>query len=105
MALRIFVRFVDTLSNSRPPHAGLNLQPNFPKPLLPPMNKSTLHEMFGCETKIQIPRSIWFPVHLRWALVLAVLIVPQAGRALEWHATVGAQSGDKGHLGSSVSSQ
>ena len=60
------------------------------------MNKSTLHEMFGCETKIQIPRSIWFPALLRWALVLAVLIVPQAGRALEWHATVGAQSGDKG---------
>src|ERR1700693_1013568 len=61
------------------------------------MNKSTLHEMFGCETKIQIPRSIWFPALLRWALVLTVLIVPQAARALEWHATVGAQSGDKGH--------
>ncbi len=60
------------------------------------MNKSTLHEMFGCETKIQIPRSIWLPALLRWALVLAVLIVPQGGRALEWHATVGAQSGDKG---------
>jgi plastocyanin len=61
------------------------------------MNKSTLHEMFGCGTKIQISRSIWFPALWRWALVLAVLIVPQAGRALEWHATVGAQSGDKGH--------
>jgi plastocyanin len=60
------------------------------------MNKSTLHEMFGCETKIQIPRSIWLQALLRWALVLAVLTVPQAGRALEWHATVGAQSGDKG---------
>ena len=60
------------------------------------MNKSTLHEIFGCETKIQIPRSIWFPALLRWALVLAVLTVPQAGRAAEWHATVGAQSGDKG---------
>ena len=80
----------------QPPHAVLDLQPNFPKPLLPPMNKSALHEMFGCETKIQIPRSIWLPALLRWALVLAVLIVPQAGRALEWHATVGAQSGDKG---------
>jgi hypothetical protein len=61
------------------------------------MNKSTLHEMLGRGTKIRIPRSIWFPALLRWALVLAVLIVPQAGRALEWHATVGAQSGDKGH--------
>jgi plastocyanin len=61
------------------------------------MNKSTLHEMFGCGTKIQIPRLIWFPALLRWALALAVLIVPQAGRALEWHATVGAQSGDRGH--------
>ncbi len=60
------------------------------------MNKSTLHEMFGCETKIQIPRSICLQALLRWALVLAVLTVPQAGRALEWHATVGAQSGDKG---------
>jgi plastocyanin len=80
-----------------PLHADLDLQPNFPKPLLPPMNKSTLHEMFRCETKIQIPRSIWLPALLRWALGLAVLIVPQAGRALEWHATVGAQSGDRGH--------
>jgi hypothetical protein len=80
-----------------PLHADLDLQPNFPKPLLPPMNKSTLHEMFRCETKIQIPRSIWLPALLRWALGLAVLIVPQAGRALEWHATVGAQSSDKGH--------
>jgi plastocyanin len=79
-----------------PLHADLDLQPNFPKPLLPPMNKSTLHEMFRCETKIQIPRSIWLPALLRWALVLAVLIVPQAGRALEWHATVGAQGNDKG---------
>jgi plastocyanin len=61
------------------------------------MKKSALHEMFGCETKIQIPQSIWLPALLRWALVLAVLIVPQAGRALEWHATVGAQSSDKGH--------
>jgi plastocyanin len=61
------------------------------------MNKSTLHEMFGCQTKIQIPRSIWLPALLRWALALAVLIVPQAGQALERHATVGAQSSDKGH--------
>src|ERR1700738_2518540 len=60
------------------------------------MNKSTPPEMFRCETKIQISRSIWFQALLRWALVLAVLIVPQAGRALEWRATVGAQSGDKG---------
>jgi len=60
------------------------------------MNKSTLHEMFRCETKTQIPRSIWLPALLRWALVLAVLIVPQAARALEWHAIVGAQSNDKG---------
>jgi plastocyanin len=64
------------------------------------MNKSTLHEMFGCETKIQISRSIWFPALWRWVLVLAVLVVPQAVRALEpatWYATVGAQNGDKGH--------
>jgi len=64
------------------------------------MNKSTLHEMFGCETKMQISRSIRFPALLRWALVLAVLVVPKAVRALEpatWYATVGAQSGDKGH--------
>ncbi len=43
----------------QPPRTDLDLQPNFPKPLLPPMNKTTLREMFGCETKIQIPRSIW----------------------------------------------
>src|ERR1700730_8556707 len=60
------------------------------------MKKSALHEMLGCETKIQIPKLIWLPALFRWALVLAVLIVPQAGRALEWHATVGAQSADKG---------
>jgi plastocyanin len=36
------------------------------------------------------------PSSLRWMLLFAVLIVPQAGRALEWHATVGAQSADKG---------
>jgi plastocyanin len=60
------------------------------------MNKSPQHEIFGCEAKIQIRRSIWFPALLRWALILAVLIVPQAARAAEWHATVGAQSGDKG---------
>src|ERR1700680_1989101 len=60
------------------------------------MNKSTPPEMFRCETKIQISRSIWLQALLRWALVLAVLTVPQAGRALEWRATVGAQSNDKG---------
>src|SRR5467141_3475945 len=44
------------------------------------------------------PRSIWFPALLRWMLLLlaAILIVPQAVRALECHATVGAESGDKG---------
>jgi plastocyanin len=36
------------------------------------------------------------PSSLRWMLLFTVLIVPQAGRALEWHATVGAQSADKG---------
>jgi plastocyanin len=62
------------------------------------MNKPTLQEMFGCETKIRISPSIWFPALLRWMLLLlaAIMIVPQAGRALEWHATVGAQSCDKG---------
>jgi serine/threonine protein kinase len=29
------------------------------------------------------------PLDQRWVLLFAVLIVPQAGRALEWHATVG----------------
>jgi plastocyanin len=61
------------------------------------MNIFTLNEMFGCETKIQIPRSIWFPSILSRVLLLVALIVPQAGQALEWHATVGAQSDDKGH--------
>jgi plastocyanin len=70
------------------------------------MNKSTLHEMFGCETKIQIPRSIWLPALLRWMLLFTVLIVLQvlwgvasasATPPQTWHATVGAQSSDKGH--------
>jgi plastocyanin len=61
------------------------------------MNKSTLHEMFERKAKNQIFRSSWFLAVLHWMLLLAVLIVPQAGRALEWHATVGAQSGDMGH--------
>ena len=61
------------------------------------MNKSTLHEMFGRKAKNQIFRSSWFLAVLNWMLLLAVLIVPQAVRALEWSATVGAQSGDKGH--------
>ena len=68
------------------------------------MNKSTLHEMFGCETKIQIPRSIWLPALLRWMLLFAVLIVPQvlwgaasaSATPQTWYATVGAQSNDKG---------
>ncbi len=37
-----------------------------------------------------------FTSHFRWLLVLAILIVPQAVQA-QWHATVGAQSKDKGH--------
>ena len=36
------------------------------------------------------------PSSLRWMSLLAVLIVPQAGRALEWQAIVGAQSANKG---------
>jgi plastocyanin len=65
------------------------------------MNKTTQQEMFKMfrwETKIRIPRSILFPALWRWIrlLLTVILIVPQAGRALEWHATVGAQSGDKG---------
>jgi plastocyanin len=60
------------------------------------MNKSALPENLGRNTKLVFSRSTWFPVLLRWALLLAVLIVPQAVRA-QWHATVGAQSGDKGH--------
>jgi len=37
-----------------------------------------------------------FKSHFRWLLVLAILIVPQVVQA-QWHATVGAQSGDMGH--------
>jgi len=36
-----------------------------------------------------------FKSHFRWLLVLAILIVPQVVQA-QWHATVGAQSGDMG---------
>jgi plastocyanin len=70
------------------------------------MNKSTLHDMLGRKTNIQICRSIRFPALLRWMLLVGVLIVPQAVRAtptptpnpspVEWHATVGAQSPDMG---------
>jgi hypothetical protein len=69
------------------------------------MNKSTLHEMFGCETKIQLPQSIWLPALLRWILLFAIPIVPQvlwgvasasATPPQTWHAAVGAQSNDKG---------
>jgi plastocyanin len=44
------------------------------------MNKFALDKMFG---------------NLRWMLLLAVLIVPSVVQA-QWHATVGAQSKDKG---------
>ena len=33
----------------------------------------------------------------RWMAIIAVLVVPQALQATQWHATVGAQSKDKGH--------
>jgi plastocyanin len=70
------------------------------------MNKPTLHKMFGCRTKIHIPRSIWFPALLRRMLLFAALIVPHvpwevasasATPPQTWHAVVGAQSSDKGH--------
>jgi plastocyanin len=74
------------------------------------MNKSALPENLGRNRKLLFSRSTWFPALLRWALLLAVLIVPRAVRAdptptptatpnsgpAQWHATVGAQSGDKG---------
>ena len=65
-----------------------------------------MNEFNVSKTKISIPRSIWFPALLRWALVLAVLIVPQVlwGAASApatpqptpqtWFATVGAQSNE-----------
>jgi plastocyanin len=71
------------------------------------MNKSALLENVRRNTKLLFPRSTWFPALLRLVFLLAVLIVPQAGRATppptpnsspaQWHATVGAQSADMGH--------
>jgi plastocyanin len=59
------------------------------------MNKSTLHEMLGRKTKVQISRSNWFLALLHWMLLLVVLIAPQVLRA-QWHVAVGAQTGDEG---------
>lgn len=40
--------------------------------------------------------SLQFPFGFQWLLILSILIVPQAGRAQSWQATVGAQSRDQG---------
>jgi plastocyanin len=69
------------------------------------MNESALPEMFGRKTKVLFSESTWIPSSLRWMLLCAVLIVPQvlwgvasasATSPQTWHATVGAQSADKG---------
>jgi plastocyanin len=60
------------------------------------MNISVLPRNLGRNTKFLFPRTIWFPTLLRLVSLVAVLMIPQAVRALEWHATVGAQSADKG---------
>jgi plastocyanin len=60
------------------------------------MNISVLPRNLGRNTKFLFPRTVWFPTLLRLVSLVAVLMIPQAVRALEWHATVGAQSADKG---------
>jgi plastocyanin len=68
------------------------------------MNKFALLENVRRNTKLLFPRSTWFPALLRLGFLLAVLIVPQAGRStpppnsspVQWYATVGAQSADMG---------
>ena len=69
------------------------------------MNESMLPERIGRKTKVLFSQSTWIPSSLRWMLLFTVLIVPQvlwgaasasATPSQTWHATVGAQSNDKG---------
>ena len=62
-----------------------------------PMNKFTLHNMFGGKATRQISDSTGSSAILRWMLLFAALLVPQMGQAAQWNATVGGQNHDKGH--------